>query len=97
MNKFYILIIALAIESATGAYAHEDEFMKHIGSNLVRGIVYSAWCNDAQTLLIVGSDYDNDGEIDACTYLKNIHGTLHVGDAPLIEGQCECVFPGSDK
>jgi hypothetical protein len=71
--------------------------MRHIGSNLVKSIVSSAWCNEAQTLLIVGSDYDNNGEIDACTYLKNAHGTIHVGDAPLIDGHCECLFPGDDK
>ena len=97
MNRLYIIIIALAIGSATGATAHEDEFMKHIGSTLVRSIVTSAWCNEARTLLIVGSDYDNNGELDACTYLKNVHGTVHVGDAPLIDGHCECLFPGRDK
>lgn len=97
MNKLVILIIALVVGSAPGAYPHEDEIMQHIGSNLVQSIVYSAWCNDAQTLLIVGSDYDNDGELDACTYLKNAHGTIHVGNAPLIEGHCECVLPGRNK
>ena len=97
MNKLFILIIILVIGSATGAYGHEDELMRHIGSDLVKSIVSSAWCNEAQTLLIVGSDYDNDGELDACSYLKNAHGNIHVGNAPLIEGQCECVPPGSDK
>jgi hypothetical protein len=97
MNKLLLLITALVFVSATRAYSHEDELMQHIGANLIKSIVYSAWCNNAETLLIVGSDYDNNGEIDACTYLKNAHGTIHVGDAPLIDGHCECIFPWGDK
>ena len=97
MNKLLILIIVLALGPATRAYLHEGELMKHIGANLVKSIIYSAWCNDAQTLLIVGSDYDNNGEIDSCTYLKNAHGTIHVGNAPLIDGHCECLYPRVDK
>lgn len=97
MNKLLLLIIILVLGSATRAYVHEDELMKHIGASLVKSIIYSAWCNDAQTLLIVGSDYDNNGEIDSCTYLKNAHGTIHVGDAPLINGQCECILPRMDR
>ena len=96
MNKLVILIIVVVIGTATRAYAHEDELMRHIGSNLVKCIVSSAWCNEAQTLLIVGSDYDNDGELDACSYLKNAHGEIHVGDAPLIDGQCKCISPVGD-
>jgi len=94
LKKVLILAIALAFGSATRAYLHEDERMKHIGSNLVKSIIYSGWCNDAKTLLIVGSDFDNNDEIDSCTFIKNLHGTLHVGEAPLIDGQCECILPG---
>jgi hypothetical protein len=93
INKIFILTTVLVLGSATTAYSHEDELMSHIGSNTVKSITYSAWCNDAETLLIVGSDFDNDGEIDSCFFIKNAHGSIHVGDAPQIYGKCECILP----
>jgi hypothetical protein len=90
--KTLILITVLVLGSASTAYLHEDELMSHMGANMIKSIIYAEWCNDAETLLIVGSDYDNDGRIDVCHFIKNARDAIHVGDAPLIYGKCECIF-----